>query len=186
MHAHVAGAGPVTMLVPQSLFPSNLSLLERHPAQMVAIRQTATTSAIVGSVSVLQTPVPLPDGDRHFVVGSIVCHLTSAMSSGNGDLRDLQLNLVDSRSLGLIVRLARWQALNGRVGDQSRSEGMTTFGNGSSRTFNFTSDLKGLILPNLYSLQFVTSFQQNTGTFTSQTLEVDIMGYAIPVGLLLR
>lgn len=166
------------MLVPQSLFPSNPSLLERHPAEVFPFRASATDTNRVA-----QYTVPFPPGERSIVVGTLVVDVLHQATSGVRELIDLQVNMLDG-SGALVVRLARRLATNGRVGDEIRMEAMTTFGNNSRKSFNFP-ELRGIIIPNLYRLQIVTEFTSVSG-FTSQTIDVDLMGYLIPRGLLLR
>lgn len=165
------------MLLPDSLFPSNPSALERHPAEVFPFRAAGNAAT-----EVAQFTVPFPPGERSMVIATLVVDVLAQSTAGSRELRDLQVNMLDS-SGGLVVRLHRRFALNGRVGDENRTENMTTFTNNSRRTFNV--DLKGVIIPSLYRLQVVTEFQVVAG-FTSQTIEVEMLGYLIPRGLLLR
>lgn len=169
----------MTTLIPDSLFPSSSFSLERHPAQYFAQVVEGTSPALIAQVT-----LEFPPGDRAFVIGSLSVLVEVTSASGSAELIDLQVGLVTKPSLNQFVTLERRRAVNGRVGDEGRTEGMTTFANGSGRSFNFP-DLKGLILPNQYLLQVFTQFVQATG-FTSQRIKVDCTGYAIPQGLLLR
>jgi len=175
------------MLLPDSLFPSNLAALERHPAGAFMQRFSGG-----GTSATIQVNTPFPQGDLSMVLGTLCATVTVQRGTGNDDIEMIEVNLIDRNSSQQLITLARRRAnatpgAGGvRAEDEGRRSGFTFLANSTGRiSFQFP-ELKGLIVPNLYNLQVVSLMAVGGAQLLSHNLQVDLFAYAIPKGLLLR
>lgn len=175
------------MLLPDSLFPSNPSLLERHPAQAIMSRFSGG-----GTTATIQVNTPFPEGDLSIVLGSLVASVTCQRGTGTEDIEMIEVNLIDRNTSAQIISLARRRANANpgaggvRAEDEGRRTAFTFLASSTGRvSFNFP-ELRGLIVPNLYNLQVVSLMAVGGPQLLNHTVQVDLFAYAIPKGLLLR